>query len=112
MKLSALLSINAAMAYPATTGTNQAPNPMMNMLLMESLMGDDSSGDDMLMMMMMSPGLMGQNPDQANQMSSMLPLLLMLPLPIISVSSLAVLLQGGGGAVEQSHPVETDPSPT
>ena len=39
-------------------------------------------------------------------------LLLMLPLPIISVSSLAVLLQGGGGAVEQSHPVETDPSPT
>ena len=44
-------------------------------------------------------------------------LLPMLPLPIISVSSsasLAVLLhsQGGGGAVEQSHPVETDPSPT
>ena len=41
-------------------------------------------------------------------------LLLMLPLPIISVSSLAVLLhsQGGGGAVEQSHPVETDPFPT
>ena len=42
---------------------------------------------------------------------------LLLPLPIISVSSsasLAVLLhsQGGGGAVEQSHPVETDPSPT
>ena len=44
-------------------------------------------------------------------------LLPMLPLPIISVSSsasLVVLLhsQGGGGAVEQSHPVETDPSPT
>ena len=45
-------------------------------------------------------------------------LLLMFPLPIISVSffsaSLDVLLhsQGGGGAVEQSHPVETGPSPT
>ena len=44
-------------------------------------------------------------------------LLLMLPLPIISVSSpplscRAVALAGGGGAVDQSQPVETDPSPT
>ena len=40
-------------------------------------MGDDSDSTNMLMMMMMSPGLMGQNPEQANQMSSMLPLMLM-----------------------------------
>ena len=46
-------------------------------------------------------------------------LLPMLPLPIISVSSSAASLDvllhsqgGGGGAVEQSHPVETGPSPT
>merc|ERR1711935_1118022 len=47
------------------------------MLLMESLMGDAGESDDLLMIMMMSPGLMGKNPDQANQMSSVLPLLLM-----------------------------------
>ena len=74
MKLSALLSANAVFAFPAA----QEPNPIMNLMLMESLMGDSDSGNnDMLMMMLMSPGLMGQNPTQANQMSSMLPLLLM-----------------------------------
>ena len=76
MKVATLLSVNAALAYQTTVHVEQ--NPVMNMLLMESLMGD-SEGDtsDMLMMMMMSPGLLGQNPAQAGQMSSMLPLLLM-----------------------------------
>ena len=63
MKLSALLSANAVFAFPAA----QEPNPIMNLMLMESLMGDSDSGNnDMLMMMLMSPGLMGQYPDQPN----------------------------------------------
>ena len=58
-----------------------AANPMMNMLLMKDLLSNDDSSDgnsnDLMMVMVMSPGLLGGNIDQANQMESLLPLMLM-----------------------------------
>ena len=58
-----------------------AANPMMNMLLMKDLLSDDDSSDgnsnDLMMMMVMSPGMLGGNMDQANQMESLLPLMVM-----------------------------------
>ena len=48
-------------------------NPMMNYFLMNEVLGgddsSDSSDDNLLMMMMMSPGLLGGNQAQADQMS-------------------------------------------
>ena len=56
-------------------------NPMMNFFLMNEVLGGDdssdtkSSDDNLLMMMMMSPGLLGGNQVQADQMNSLLPLI-------------------------------------
>jgi len=53
-------------------------NPMMNLLLIDQASdGDDSSNDNLLMMMVMSPGLLGDNQVQADQMNPLLPLMLM-----------------------------------
>ena len=57
-------------------------NPMMNFFLMNEVLDGDStdsssSDDNLLMMMIMSPGLLGGNEAQADQMSSLLPLMLM-----------------------------------
>lgn len=53
-------------------------NPM-NLLLMNEVLNDDDSSDnnDMLMLMLMSPGLLGGNPMQAEQMNPLLPLILL-----------------------------------
>ena len=50
-------------------------NPMMTYLMMDKL--SDGEDDSMMKMLLFSPGLMGQNPGQTEQFSSMLPFLLM-----------------------------------
>ena len=56
MKIGNLIALNAlAIANPVAQ-----PNPMMNMLLMEKMMGDDGDMSSMLPMLMMSPGLFGR----------------------------------------------------
>ena len=52
-------------------------NPMMNMLMLDKFMGDDSDSGDLMTMMLLSPGLLGGNQAQMEQMNPMLPLLLM-----------------------------------
>ena len=52
-------------------------NPMMNMLMMDKLMGEDGDSNDFMKMMLLSPGLLGGNQAQMDQMNPMLPLLLM-----------------------------------
>ena len=52
-------------------------NPMMNMLLMDKLIGEDGDSDSLVKMMLLSPGLLGGNQAQMEQMNPMLPLLLM-----------------------------------
>lgn len=54
-------------------------NPMNLLVLNEVLNGDDDSSDNdnLLMLMLMSPGLLGGNQVQADQMSPLLPLLLL-----------------------------------
>ena len=49
-------------------------NPMMNFLLMDKLSED---GDSLMKLLLFSPGLLGQNQPQSDQMSSLLPFLLM-----------------------------------
>ena len=56
MKIGNLIALNAL----ATANPVAQPNPMMNMLLMEKMMGDDSDMSSMLPMLMMSPGLFGK----------------------------------------------------
>ena len=53
-------------------------NPM-NLLIMNEVLNDDDNSDnnDMLMLMLMSPGLLGGNPMQAEQMNPLLPLILL-----------------------------------
>ena len=53
-------------------------NPM-NLLIMNEVLNDDDTSDnnDMLMLMLMSPGLLGGNPMQAEQMNPLLPLILL-----------------------------------
>ena len=48
-------------------------NPLANYLLIEKL-GDDTS--DLMKMMLLSPGLLGQNPEQSDQISQILPFML------------------------------------
>ena len=50
---------------------------MMNMLMLDKFMGDDSDSGDLMTMMLLSPGLLGGNQAQVEQMNPMLPLLLM-----------------------------------
>ena len=52
-------------------------NPMMNFLLMDKMLDDDSDSTDVMTMMLLSPGLLGQNQQQADQMNPLLPFLLM-----------------------------------
>ena len=57
-----------------------AATPLMNMLVMKNMLDGDndlSLDDNVLMTMMMSPGLLGGNQNQADQMSTLLPLMLM-----------------------------------
>ena len=56
MKIGNLIALNAL----ATANPVAQPNPMMNMLLMEKMMGDDGDSSSMLPMLMMSPGLFGK----------------------------------------------------
>ena len=51
-------------------------NPMMNYLLMDKL-SEDGDSDSLMKMLLFSPGLLGQNQVQGDQMSSLLPFLLM-----------------------------------
>ena len=48
-------------------------NPLANYLLLEKF-GDDTS--DLMKMMLLSPGLLGQNPQQSDQISQILPFML------------------------------------
>ena len=54
-----------------------AANPMMNFLLMDKLSGEDGESDSLMKMLLFSPGLLGQNEVQGNQMNSLLPFLMM-----------------------------------
>ena len=56
MKIVNLVALNAMV----TANPVAQPNPMMNMLLMEKMMGDDSDSSSILPMLMMSPGLFGK----------------------------------------------------
>ena len=56
MKIGNLIALNAL----ATANPVAQQNPMMNMLLMEKMMGDDSDSSSILPMLMMSPGLFGK----------------------------------------------------
>ena len=56
MKIGNLIALNAL----ATANPVAQPNSMMNMLLMEKMMGDDSDSSSILPMLMMSPGLFGK----------------------------------------------------
>ena len=60
--------------FATTLATMAAGNQMMNYLIADRL-GDGSS--DIMKVMLMSPGLMGQNQMQADQMSQILPYMLM-----------------------------------
>jgi len=51
-------------------------NPMMNFLLMDKL-SEDGESDSLMKMLLFSPGLLGQNQAQGDQMSSLLPFLMM-----------------------------------
>ena len=51
-------------------------NPMMNFLLMDKL-SEDGDSDSLMKMLLFSPGLLGQNEEQGNQMNSLLPFLMM-----------------------------------
>ena len=47
-------------------------NPMMNFLLMDQL-SEDGESDSLMKMLLFSPGLLGQNQAQGDQMTSLLP---------------------------------------
>ena len=51
-------------------------NPMMNFLLMDKL-SEDGENDSLMKMLLFSPGLLGQNQAQGDQMTSLLPFLMM-----------------------------------
>ena len=51
-------------------------NPMMNFLLMDQL-SEDGESDSLMKMLLFSPGLLGQNQAQGDQMTSLLPFLMM-----------------------------------
>ena len=51
-------------------------NPMMNFLLLDKL-SEDGESDSLMKMLLFSPGLLGQNEVQGDQMSSLLPFLMM-----------------------------------
>ena len=50
---------------------------MMNFLLMDQLSEGDGDNDSLMKMLLFSPGLLGGNAAQSDQMSSLLPFLLM-----------------------------------
>jgi len=52
-------------------------NPMMNFLLMDQLSGEDGDSDSLMKMLLFSPGLLGQNEQQGEQMNMLLPMLMM-----------------------------------
>ena len=51
-------------------------NPMMNFLLMDKL-SEDGDDNSLMKMLLFSPGLLGGNQAQSDQMNSLLPFLLM-----------------------------------
>ena len=55
-----------------------AANPMLNFLIADQVLdGEGDENDSLLKLMLLSPGLLGGNPVQAEQMNPILPLLLL-----------------------------------
>ena len=55
-----------------------AANPMLNFLIADQVLdGEGDENDSLLKIMLLSPGLLGGNPAQAEQMNPILPLLLL-----------------------------------